>query len=216
MQNRYSTAGIAATILLVPALPAIADVTITQQADPAPTYDTTLNFDEDGGPTGANVGSDAWLASHGISEFISGAGGNFVGDLTGAYAWLPDSSNMYEAPFGAFMTFVDDMTEFSVQAWDNSGPSSPFGGGMGIGVYNDGDEVAFTVFDPAWGGLGDSWFDITTTDGSTFDEVRILGFGFAGPVTVVDNMSWNTVPGPGVLAAMAVGLLGGRRRRRIG
>lgn len=192
---------------------ASAAYTITPQAGPAPTYSTVLNFDEVGGPTGSNVASGAW-ASIGITSFISGTGVNSVSNQNGTSPWLPNN-NVYWAPFGAFINFSSDLSALSFQAWDTSGPPTFMGGGMAVRLYNDSVEVASSpVLTPAWGGTGNSWFNITTTDGSAFDEVRILGFGFS-PNTYVDNMSWNAVPAPGVMAALGLaGLVSSSRRRR--
>lgn len=187
---------------------ASAGITIAQTEAPAPTYATTLTFDEPGTPTGS-VPSNAF-ASTGLAVLESGTGVNTVGDVTGFLPWV-GSGNSFYGPFGVFMTFSNDLTEFSTQAWDPSGPPSPFGGGMGVYVFNDGIEVASAFVTPAWGGVGKSWFNVTTTDGSVFDEVRILGFGFPYE-TYVDNLSWNAVPGPGGLALL--GLAFARRSRR--
>src|SRR3546814_9914877 len=43
---------------------------------------------------------------------------------------------------------------FSIQAWDPSGPPSPFGGGLGVFVFDDGVEVGSGFFTPAWGEIG--------------------------------------------------------------
>ena len=67
-------------------------------------------------------------------------------------------------------------------------------------LFNDGVQVAdITMGDPfgvsttpAWGGIGDTWFDITGTDGDVFDEIRVLGFGFS-PTTFMDDITWNPV-----------------------
>jgi uncharacterized protein (TIGR03382 family) len=210
MKNQIiSTTLMSATMLI--ALPAVAAVSVVQQTGPAPTYSTTLNFDEPGGPTGLDVPSNSWVGI-GITSFVSGTGSNAVDNFSGASPWLPNN-NSYWAPFGAFINFNADMSAFSIQAWDTSGPAGPFGGGMGIFVLDDGVEVGSGFFSPAWGGVGDTWYNITTTDGSKFDEVRILGFGFS-PETFVDNLSWNAVPGPGSLALLGLaGLVGSRRRR---
>ena len=89
-----------------------------------------------------------------------------------------------------------------------------FGVGLSVFVFDNGGLVASSSFTPAWGGVGDEWFDITTDGGSVFDEVRILGFGF-DPTTFVDNLSWNAVPEPGslllLIGGMSITLL--RRRR---
>ena len=190
---------------------ASAAITVTQQAGPAPTYGTTLNFDELGGPTGPNVPGNSWTGI-GITSLISGEGSNFVGNLSGDFPWLPNN-NVYAAPFGAFINYANDLSALSVQAWDPSGPPSPFGGGLGVFVFDDGVEVGSGFFTPAWGGVGNTWYNITTTGGSKFDEVRILGFGFS-PTTYVDNLSWNVVPAPGAFALLGLaGLVGCGRRR---
>jgi MYXO-CTERM domain-containing protein len=198
---------------LAAAVPATATITVTQGSS-APTYSTTLNFDEPGAPTGADLPGNSWSA-YGVTELISGAGNNFVGDVSGlpGYGWV-GATNVFVGPFGVFMMLDTDVTEFSMQFYDNSGPASGFGGGAAIALFNDGDEVGFYfVENPAWGGFGDSWFDIVATDGMVFDEVRALGFGF-GPESIVDNLSWNAVPAPGAAALLALGGLTGLRRRR--
>ncbi len=178
----------------------------------APTYTTTLNFDEPGGPTGV-VSPGAWLASHGIIELQAGDSAPQVGDWTGIFGPWVGTGNSFFGNFGVFMTMADDLTELSTQVWDPSGPPSPFGGGLAVYVFNDGLEVGFASATPAWGGIGDEWFDITTDSGSVFDEVRILGWGFS-PTTFVDNMSWNVVPEPGSLALLGLAALAVVRRRR--
>mgnify|MGYP003579879156 FL=1 len=115
---------------------ASASITVTQQAGPAPTYGITLNFDEPGGPTGPNVPSNAW-SSIGITSLVSGEGTNFVGDLSGDFPWLPNN-NVYAAPFGAFINYGADLSAFSIQVWDPSGPPGPFGGGLGVLFFLDG------------------------------------------------------------------------------
>jgi hypothetical protein len=189
----------------------MADVMVTQGAS-APTYGVTLNFDEPGGPTGV-VAPNAWSASHGISELQAGDGVPQVGDFTGIFGPWVGTGNSFFGNFGVFMTWADDLTELSTQVWDPSGPPSPFGGGFGVFVFNDGVEVANYFGQPAWGGLGDTWVDITTSGGMAFDEVRILGFGF-GPTTFVDNLSWNVVPEPSALALLALGAFAALRRNR--
>jgi hypothetical protein len=109
------------------------------------------------------------------------------------------------------MTFGDDLTNFSGQVWDPSG-APPFGG-AGIFVYNDGAEIANLFIEPAWGGIGDSWIDVSATDGMVFDEIRIVGFGF-DPSTFVDNLSWNAVPTPSGLAVLGLGGIVMSRGRR--
>lgn len=192
---------------------ASAQITITQQNAAAPTYSTTLNFDEVGTATGANS-TDAW-AGLGLAIADSGAGNGFnVGDWDGALGgWGLGSGNSALVEFGMFSTWDSDLSEFSVQVWDPSGAPSPFGGGLGVFVFNDGVEVAGGTYSPAFGGLGDSWFNITSAGGAAFDEVRILGFGF-DPSTFVDNLSWNAVPSPASAALLGMGGLVATRRRR--
>ena len=195
---------------------ALADYTITQQNVPAPTYSTMLNFDEDGGPTGP-VPTDAW-ASLGLAEMQAGDRNPIVDAFSAENPWINDG-NAFFGNFGVFMTFDSPLTDLSVQVWDPSGEPSFFGGGLNVVLFNDGEQVwdLFVqngdIAEPAWGGLGDSWFNINATDGMEFDEVRILGFGFT-PFTYVDNISWNAVPTPGTLAIAGLAGLGAFRRRR--
>jgi hypothetical protein len=196
-----------AAVLAAAAGHAAATITITQGASGA-TYGTTLNFDEPGTPTGI-VPIDTW-AGIGLERMEAGDGQSQVFDPT--EPWI-GSGNSFLGVFGVFMTFSTDLTSFSGQVWDPSGPPTFIGGGFGVFVFNDGVEVGFYSGEPAWGGLGDSWIDVTATDGMVFDEVRILGFGFF-PTTYVDNLSWNAVPAPGSLALLGLaGFATGRRRR---
>lgn len=193
---------------------ALASVTITQGSS-APSYTTTLDFDEAGGPTGT-VSSDAWQ-SIGIAELLAGDGNGNVNDWATVLGepWLGDGNSLL-GNFGVFLTFANDVTEMSLQAWDPSGAPTPFGGGFGVFAFNDGVEVANFVGEPAYGGVGDEWYNIIASGGMVFDEVRLLGFGFA-PETFVDNLSWNVapVPVPGALILLASGLAGlGFSKRR--
>lgn len=204
-------AAIAAVTASLLSTPALAAISVVRTAAPAPTYATTLNFDEPGGPTGS-VPTNSY-AGIGISVIQSGTGDGFVGNFNGAFPWLPNNNAM-AGPFGIFINYSTDLTSFSIQAWD-SGTSGPFGGGFGVAVLNDGVEVGFEFYSTtAWGGIGNTWYNITTTGGSVFDEVRLLGFG-NNTETFVDNLSWNVIPTPGALALL--GLAGftslGRRRR---
>jgi hypothetical protein len=159
---------------------ASADVVISQ-GDSAPTYATTLNFDEPGQATGP-VPSTYWQADYGI--VIDSGDGNPVVDAWGGIfgPWLGDGNSFF-GNFGVFITFDNDVTAFSAQVWDPSGPPSPIGGGLIVG---DG--------------------------GTAFDEVRFVGLGF-DPSTFTDNLSWTPVPAPGAIALLGLAGLAGRRRR---
>jgi hypothetical protein len=190
---------------------ALADITVSAGAS-APTYATTLNFDEPGTPTGV-VSSDTWLVSHGVTV-NAGDSVPQVDDYSTApgQAWL-GTDNSFFGNFGVFMTFENDVTEFSTQFWDPAGPGGPFGGGGIVAVFNDDVEVANMFYTPAWGGVGDEWINITTTGGMVFDEVRMLGFGFPN-TSYIDNASWNAVPAPSAMALLGLGGIAAGRRRR--
>jgi hypothetical protein len=190
---------------------AVGDITVTQGPD-APTYGITLNFDEPGGPTGL-VPPDSWSGDPWrITEFQAGDGFPVVDDFTDLFPWV-GTGNSFFGNFGAFIKFENDLTEFSVAVWDPSGPPSPFGGGLGVFVFNDDELLTQGIGEPAWGGLGDPWWNVTTSDGMVFDEVRILGFGFF-PTTYVDDLSWNVVPEPSsLLLALGAFALMFRRRK---
>lgn len=200
-----------ATVLVAPALTlaASADITISTSATGSQ-YATSLNFDEAGGPTGA-VSSTAWQSTYGITIMPGDGADNLVQDWGSTFGpWL-GTGNSLLGNFGIFMTFDTDLTSFSSQLWDPSG-GGPFGG-LIVAVFSGGTEVASTIITPSWGGAGDSWVDITTTGGATFDEVRYVGLGF-DPSTFADNLSWSAVPAPGALAVFGLVGLGGSRRRR--
>lgn len=198
--------------LVAAANSAFADINVTQSAAQAPTYATTLNFDEVGGPVGA-IPPDSF-AGLGLAYLQSGEGSTVVGDNDAGAGWGLGQGNSFFGAWGVFMNFSNELTNFSAQIWDPSGPPTFMGGGLGVFIFNDGVEIANSFeHTPAWGGLGDTWFDISATNGDTFDEVRILGFGFF-PTTVMDNASWNMVPAPGAAGLLAFGAIAGLRRRR--
>jgi uncharacterized protein (TIGR03382 family) len=195
---------------------AAADITVTQTAAQGATYSTTLNFDEPGGPTGNGL-ADNLFAGIGLASLASGDGFQRIGNFdaeTGSWG-LGGGTNSFTGNFGVFMTFDSDITNFSAQVWDPSGPGSFLGGGMTTFAFNDGVEVGSFYSDagPAWGGVGDEWWNISATNGMVFDEVRILGFGFT-PTTYIDNISWNAVPTPSSMALLGLGGLVITRRRR--
>lgn len=187
---------------------ASADITISTGTS-GTQFATSLNFDEAGGPTGA-VSSTAWQSTYGITIMPGDGGDNFVQDWGATFGpWL-GTGNSLLGNFGIFMNFDSDLSGFSSQLWDPSG-DGPFGG-LIIAVFSGGTEVASTIIGPSWGGIGDSWVNITTTGGSTFDEVRYVGLGF-DPSTFADNLSWSAVPAPGAVALFGLVGLGARRRR---
>ena len=189
---------------------ASAEITINQ-GDSAPSSATSLNFDEAGQATGP-VAPTYWQADYGI-VIASGDGSPVVDAWGGVFGpWLGTGNSVF-GNFGVFITFDDDVTNFSAQVWDPSGPPSPIGGGLIVAVFNNGAEVASSVIEPAWGTDLGSWLDIVAGGGSAFDEVRFVGLGF-DPSTFTDNLSWTAVPAPGVVAVFALAGLGASRRRR--
>ena len=196
------------------AAPAFADVTVSVGAS-APTYGTTLSFDEPGGPTGEFLPSNSW-SGIGIGSLGAGDGNNFVANLNAnpGFGWLPDN-NVFVGNFGVFIEFDTDVTEFSAQVWDNGGPADFISGGMIAVAQKDGVDVGSFFWEtPVFGTAGDNWFDITTTGGDSFDRVVFVGFAFVSPLTIIDNISFNTVPAPGASLVLGCGLLGAARRRR--
>lgn len=211
--NMGGAAVVAAVVALAGSGSAQAGVTITQGSS-APTYATTLNFDEVGGPLGT-VPATAWT-SLGIARFEGGAAASTTITTMSSqpgFGWL-GSGNVAYAPWGAFITFQNDLTSFSARYWDSSGPGGPFGGGAAALAFRDGVQVAsLGVSSPAYGGVGNPWFNFATTGGDTFDEVRLVGFGFF-PEAYLDDLSWTAVPSPagGAVLAMAGALIARRRR----
>ena len=211
--TNWTKAGLVACAAGLTGVSALGAVTVSNVAS-APTYSTTLTFDEVGGPTGMNVASNSW-AGIGLASIISGEGSNAVTQVNAnpGFDWLGDG-NVFYGPFGVFMTFDSDLTEFSAQYWDSSGPATFNGGGAIVVAVNDGVEVgSFFITNPAFAGVGLTSIHITTDNGSVFDEVRFAGFGFF-PEAYVDNISWNAVPAPASVMLAGLALVGGARRRR--
>lgn len=205
-----ATGALVATALALSSA-ALAEISIVQTTAAAPTYTTQLTFDEPGAPTG-QLPPNTWVPDYGLT-IEGGAGNPFVGDLSGIFGPWAGTGNAITANFGLFLTFDTALTEMSFQAWDDSGPPTPFGGGLAVALFNDGQKVGFQFFTPAFGGVGKTWFNITTSGASVFDEVRVLGFASIGSNTIMDNLSWNAVPTPGGIAVLLMGLAGRSRRR---
>jgi len=202
----------ASACLLACATTASAAITITQQSAAAPTYSNALTFDEPGTPTGL-VGHDYWQSSHGFTV-TDGVNPNatVVNDFTGSQPWIGTGNSM-EGNFGIFMTFDNDVSAMSFQAWDPSGEPDFFGNGLTVVVTDAADNtLAFEQFTGAWGGVGDTWINITTTDGDSFAKASIFNNSFA-PLTYIDNFSFNNVPTPGALALLGLAGVTSRRRR---
>ena len=192
---------------------ASAAITITQSEAPAPTYSTTLTFDEPGTTTGSYP-MDNWDASHGVTTLQSGTGNPTIinNSSTPGFEWLGDG-NLMHGPFGVYMNFDSPLDAFSAQVWDNAGPAGPFGGGMGIYVYDNGAEVGSAFVSPTFGPTGPTWYNIVADGGDTFDDVRFVGFAFGFPETYMDNASWNVVPAPASIALFGLAGFAARRRR---
>lgn len=200
---------------------ALGGVTWTQSAAPAPTYATTLNFDEPGTPTGLlptvdGYSTDAFQAGYGI---LIGAGDSFpyVDNYSTqpGYSWL-GTGNSFFANYGEILTFDNPVTEFSCQFWDPSGPPSFFGGGAVAYAFSPDDHnnpVAYLSFTPAWGGVGDTWLNMTTDGGTVIDYILVFGRGFT-PFGYMDNLSWNATPTPGTAGLLGLAGIAGMRRRR--
>jgi len=203
---------ICAAAMAAAATGANASVGVTVDAS-APTYAHTLTFDEPGTPTGSVTGSE-W-AGIGISSIISGAGDQAVDQYNAnpGFGWL-GTGNVFAGPWGIFINFSSPLSDFSAQYWDSSGPATFFGGGAIVIALSGGVEVgSLFLDDPAYGGAGNEWINISATGGSTFDEVRLVGFGFF-PQAYADNLSWNAVPAPSAAMVGMIGMIAAGRRRR--
>ncbi|MBS0187620.1 MAG: hypothetical protein JSS51_06095 [Planctomycetes bacterium] len=189
--------------------------TVTQSAAAAPTYAHTLNFDEPGTPTG-EVPANAFT-SYGVASLYTGenASASYItqANTTPGYGWL-GTGNVCAGAYGVFMKFSGEVSQLSVQYWDDSGPGSFFGGGAAIVLLKNDVEVSFTFLNsPAFSPTAKPWFNITGDAGDSFDEIRFVGFGFF-PTAYIDNVSWTSVPSPaGACLLGLAGLMGSRRRR---
>lgn len=191
---------------------AFADIVVTQQNGPAPTYSNLITFDEPGTPSGL-IPPD-FYASLGLTLTDGVNNGIAIGDFSGSLPWL-NSGQMAEGNFGARFIWDTAVTELSFQMWDASGAPTPFGGGVFVALLDENEDPIETfAFTGAWGGIGNSWYDVTTSNGSSFHGLVIFNSSFGNPSSFVDNVSWNFIPTPGVLAMFALGLGGLRSRRR--
>ncbi len=199
---------------LAVAAPATAAISITQSAAPAPTYQTLLTFDEPGTPSGGLVPSNYWKPGYGLT-ITDGVNGNntVIDNLTGTFPWL-GTGNVDVGTFGVYLAWNQDVAALSFQAWDPSGPPSPFGNGLTVLLLDASDNILEgNTYTGAWGGVGNTWFDVTTSGGDSFRKAIIFNNSF-DPTSFVDNVSWNLVPGPGALCVLGLGLVGLGRRRR--
>ena len=195
---------------------------ITQTADQAPTYaGHTANFNEADVPVDVAMDPfEYYSASDGVT-FTSGNGFMVASEWDASDAinggTLLPGDRQLAGGFNVNMMFDQPVTELSWQGWASGSPGFPFGG-INAFLFSDGVEVAayFGSFAP-FGGVGDTWFNVTTTDGMTFDEVRFFNPAFNSFQAYVDNVSWNNVvPEPSGLALSAVFVLAfaGLRRRK--
>lgn len=191
-----------------------AGFTIIQSASAQPTYANVLNFDAPGSPTG-DCAANAF-AGFGVSSLIGGASpGAFVSqaNTTPGLGWL-GTGNVAYGSFGLYMQFSSAVSELSVQYWDTSGPGSFFGGGAAIVLKLGGVEVEnYYINNPSFSPTGKPWFNITSSGGSTFDEIDFVGFGFPADA-YIDNVSWTSVPAPASAAVLGFGGIVLARRRR--
>ena len=212
--NRFFVAGLAIAASLCMATTAPAAFTITQQAAAAPTYSNVITFDEPGTPVGV-VNKNWWADNLGMAVTIEDAvNPNAVAISDPAEAWL-GTGNVAGGIFGIYQIVFTggNATSMSFQAWDSSGAPNFFGNGLRVVLLDaNNNQLANQAFTGAWGGVGNSWFNVTTTDGSSFSKVAIYNNTSFHP-TYVDNVSWN-VPGPGALALFGLAGVIRRGRRR--
>lgn len=201
-----------ASAALAVATAAHAGYTFTQSAAQTPTYGTQLNFDAPGTPTGV-VNANYWQADYGLSIFTGAdVTSSFIGNFNSSFPWLPNN-NACAGAFGIYLSFDQAVTNLSFQAWSNAGPPTFMGGGLRVLLLDSNfDVIDGNIYTPAWGGVGNSWFNISATGTSTFSFVLIEGNSSTAE-TIIDNLSWNTVPAPGAAALLVLGLAGSRRRR---
>lgn len=186
-----------------------------QSSSAQPTYSNVLNFDAPGSPTGPCAG-DAF-AAFGVSSLVTGTDpGAYVTQMNTipGYGWL-GTGNVATGAFGLYMKFSSEVSQLSVQYWDNSGPGSFFGGGAILVLSKNGVQVdSYFIQNPAFGPAGKPWFNITSSGGSTFDQIDFVGFGSASADAFIDNVSWTSIPTPASAALLVFGGTLITRRRR--
>ncbi len=192
---------------------ASAAVSFAQTLAAAPTYGTTLNFDEPGTPTGL-VSGTTWLASKGVT-ITDGVNGNntVVDNFTNIYPWV-GTGNSVAGSYGNIIMFTGDITNFSCQEWDSNGPNSPTGGGFVFWALDaNGNVIDGVGLSGAWGGVGKTWLNMNAAASDHVRGIYISSNSWIGDPAYIDNLSWNAVPAPGGIALLALGFAGARRRR---
>ena len=208
------TAALAATALTSMAA---AEIVVTQTPESGPVYtDHSIDFNEPGVPVGVPMDPFTFYqASDGIS-FGSGNGFTMVEDwdtLEGI-AGGEGMGNQLAGGFSVRMMFDTPINEISWQGWADGNPAPPFGG-INVILKRDGAELAFYSGVAAFGGIGDEWFNVTSSgDSEAFDEIVFFNGAFSSFTSYVDTISWsNPVPAPGAMALLGIAGLIGRRRR---
>lgn len=210
LKASMAAAAVAITMSAAPA--AHAGYSIVQGAS-APTYANTVVFNS---PVGNNLPTNTW-AAQGISSVVGyDTGFASVTNMNPANPWAPNTNVLY-SPWGLEITFDQQVTSVSFRGWGNGGTPGPFGGGTFVTLKQNNTDLFGAGFNAAWGGVGNEWFNVTTTAGSTFNRIVFSSNLFAGlPQQFISQMSWTTaVPAPGAMALLGLaGVVGSRRRRR--
>lgn len=198
--------------------------TVTQSNAQNPVAGSSITFDEPGVPFWNGVDPidpddpafDNQQLFYQDSDGIAFGFGDFtflgIADWDAVYGMAGGNGtgNSILGTFGVRMEFSGDITELDFQGWTDASPP-PFGG-LGFFLFDDDVQVGGS-FDltPVYGTTDDSWFHAAATGGDKFDEIRF--FGGNGFQTIVDNITFTTIPAPGALALFGLAGLAGRRRR---